>query len=142
LNSTNQRFYRIENYSILIATCAPVIRLFLRTFVDQRRESRGHYFRSSSHSSHNAGEKNSGRRTGVTATATANEDSPSKIGSDSVSSQSADRTVKAQPDPEVASGRVTVKTDIFVRVNKGSTSDGGPGVGSSGRREERFGYLC
>lgn len=29
---------RIENYSILIATCAPVIRLFLRTFVDMRRE--------------------------------------------------------------------------------------------------------
>ncbi|OKL58500.1 hypothetical protein UA08_06293 [Talaromyces atroroseus] len=42
---------KIENYAILIATCAPVIRLFLRTFVDMRRD--GGYPWSRSHSSNN-----------------------------------------------------------------------------------------
>ncbi|GAM37335.1 hypothetical protein TCE0_023r07175 [Talaromyces pinophilus] len=54
---------KIENYAILIATCAPVIRLFLRTFVDMRREGRyGGYPWSRSHSSnpHNSNENNSG----------------------------------------------------------------------------------
>lgn len=53
---------RIENYGILIATCAPVIRLFLRTFVDMRREGRyGGYPWSRSHSSnpHNSNENSS-----------------------------------------------------------------------------------
>jgi hypothetical protein len=48
--------HRIENYGILIATCAPVIRLFLRTFVDMRRE--GGYPWSRSHSSNNQGNSN------------------------------------------------------------------------------------
>ena len=30
---------RIENYCIPIATTAPIIRLFIRTFIDQRREN-------------------------------------------------------------------------------------------------------
>ncbi|EED15929.1 hypothetical protein TSTA_010470 [Talaromyces stipitatus ATCC 10500] len=54
---------KIENYAILIATCAPVIRLFLRTFVDMRREGRyGGYPWSRSHSDnpHNSNENNSG----------------------------------------------------------------------------------
>ncbi|EEA22307.1 hypothetical protein PMAA_060860 [Talaromyces marneffei ATCC 18224] len=53
---------KIENYGILIATCAPVIRLFLRTFVDMRREGRyGGYPWSRSHSSnpHNSNENSS-----------------------------------------------------------------------------------
>ncbi|CRG89917.1 hypothetical protein PISL3812_06956 [Talaromyces islandicus] len=52
---------KIENYSILIATCAPVIRLFLRTFVDMRREGRyGGYPWSRSHSSNNENNNNNG----------------------------------------------------------------------------------
>lgn len=61
-NTVSQKLtkpHRIENYSILIATCAPVIRLFLRTFVDMRREGRyGGYPWSRSHSSNNDNNNN------------------------------------------------------------------------------------
>ncbi|OQD80070.1 hypothetical protein PENANT_c039G06489 [Penicillium antarcticum] len=44
---------KIENYSILLASCAPVARLFLRAFVDHRREGRSHGYWSRSRSSEN-----------------------------------------------------------------------------------------
>lgn len=69
------------------------------------------------------------------------------------SPSSSERTIQAQPDPEVATaGRVTVKTDIVVRVHEEgspgiSMSDGSPrsgsgsGSGSGERLEDRFGYF-
>ncbi|KAL2005229.1 hypothetical protein VTN00DRAFT_2439 [Thermoascus crustaceus] len=144
---------KIENYSILIATCAPVIRLFLRTFVDQRRESRGgRYFRSSSYSSHyNNREKKPSQSSGSTGmTVVEMADINKTDGNSNWDRRSSERTIQAQqsdPDIELTSaGHVTVKTDIVVRVHEEgspSTSDGSPGSGSgsSERTKERFGYF-
>lgn len=119
--------YRIENYSILIATCAPVIRLFLRTFVDNRREGRyPGYPWSRSHSSkedqgvemgHRSHRGKPCRQTSISATPVYGD----KIEPDwdHCSDRSESRIMRSPHDQmgHVHDGHVTVKTDIVVEVD-------------------------
>ncbi|KAL1965293.1 hypothetical protein VTN77DRAFT_5895 [Rasamsonia byssochlamydoides] len=129
---------KIENYSILIATCAPVIRLFMRTFVDQRRESRyPGYPWSRSHSSNTSPGQEMKRRkssttgterTGTTGTERAasspNQDfltsvpgSKSDHEGSNWSSQFPSCSEAPAALPPSANSNVTVKTDIVVEVD-------------------------
>lgn len=44
--------YRIENYSILLATCAPVVRLFIRMLLDNHNRTGSYWSHSRSHHQH------------------------------------------------------------------------------------------
>ncbi|CAI7635442.1 unnamed protein product [Penicillium pancosmium] len=130
---------KIENYSILLASCAPVARLFLRAIVDNRRDGKpvGYWSRSRSNNNNNNNTDNSNdtelkRRQKDqwldSATATAGnwqdeENDPSHWGT---TERSESRISRAQQPDHLDDGFVTVKTDIVVQVDDGrSVSSGG-----------------
>ncbi|KAJ6131003.1 hypothetical protein N7523_001463 [Penicillium sp. IBT 18751x] len=139
---------KIENYSILIASCAPVARLFLRAFVDSRRDGRlaGYWSKSRSNNGENTNHSNDTelkrRRKDQwmdSATVT-NWDEENPIPNWSSNERSESRISRAQP-PENPSDGVTVKTDITVQVDDDrSVSSGGarllPEGGEPPRRHE------
>lgn len=121
--------HRIENYSILLASCAPVARLFLRAVVDHRREGRSNGYWSRSRSTTNNDDTELKRRgkdpwLDLTGTKLPDEENPSFRWDGNETSES--RISKAQQPEHVDDGCVTVKTDIVVQVDDGhSTSSGG-----------------
>lgn len=142
--------YRIENYSILIATCAPVIRLFLRTFVDNRRDGRyPGYPWSRSHSSKDTQTIEMGRKTHrrgprreTSISATPVYGDKTELDWDHCSDRSESRIMVSSPDQTglVRSGQVTVKTDIVVEVDdeeegSSSMSSGPRESGGSGHKD-------
>ncbi|KAF7713418.1 Uncharacterized protein PECH_001573 [Penicillium ucsense] len=135
---------KIENYSILLASCAPVARLFLRTIVDARQEGRTGYWSKSN--SRNKSAQNEmelrdrrapdkiGWVDSTTATATAmtqwqDEEQPPITWTVSLD-RSKHRVSKGFQGCEkeadgIDSGGVTVQTDIVVQVdNRWSTCSG------------------
>jgi hypothetical protein len=151
--------HRIENYSILLASCAPVARLFLRTIVDARRDGHLGYW-SKSNSNNNASNdtelknKQSRSKTGwmdsATATATATsqwQDEESQHTRWSIQERSMSRLSKGYGHEieGMDDGGVTVKTDIVVQVDDGrSTSSWDarllPGGGEMPIGREEYGY--
>ncbi|KAJ9232182.1 hypothetical protein DTO027B5_7673 [Paecilomyces variotii] len=141
---------KIENYSILIATCAPVIRLFLRTFVDNRRDGRyPGYPWSRSHSSKDTQTIEMGRKTHrrgprreTSISATPVYGDKTELDWDHCSDRSESRIMVSSPDQTglVRSGQVTVKTDIVVEVDdeeegSSSMSSGPRESGGSGHKD-------
>ncbi|KAF3386656.1 hypothetical protein F1880_001442 [Penicillium rolfsii] len=158
---------KIENYSILLASCAPVARLFLRTIVDARHEGRLNYWSKSNSNNNYATDdtelknQKSRNKTGwmdsVTATATTttqwqpeeNQHASWEIRSERSSNRGSKsysfgygqgNEVEGMDD-----GAVTVKTDIVVQVDDGrSTSSGDarllPGGGETLAGREEHGY--
>lgn len=132
---------RIENYSILLASCAPVARLFLRAFVDHRREGRsqGYWSRSRSTTDNDHDTELKRRRgkskeiwTGsVSATRTnVDEENPALRwdGYEHERTRTSSRASRASkvPTPVPGDGGVTVKTDISIQIDDGrSVSSGG-----------------
>lgn len=142
--TANLCFGRIENYSILIATCAPVIRLFMRAFVNQRREGRyPGYPWSRSYSSNTQGHEMKPRKSSTTSGMEQTVQSHSLLTSHSGGSShghnnksehegssnwgqvqySSCSDIPPPPQPPQAlpatgSGRVTVQTDIVVEVGE------------------------
>ncbi|CAG8885703.1 unnamed protein product [Penicillium egyptiacum] len=130
---------KIENYSILLASCAPVARLFLRSFVDHKRGGRTHGYWSRSRSTdHSEPETELKRRanakeqwldsatvTNMTITCTHDEENPpGRHGHGHERSMS--QVSKALMPEHIDGGHVTVKTDIVVQVDDGrSISSGG-----------------
>ncbi|KXG51696.1 uncharacterized protein PGRI_090890 [Penicillium griseofulvum] len=135
---------KIENYSILLASCAPVARLFLRSFVDQRREGRTHgYWSRTQSTDHNNPDTELKRRaigkdqwldsttaTSVTNTCIHDEENPvTRWNGHKLSSNRVSKEVSGNLDD----GCVTVKTDIVVQVgNRMSTSSGGMSLPNGG----------
>lgn len=133
---------RIENYSILLASCAPVARLFLRAFVDHRCEGRsqGYWSRSRS-TTDNEHETELKRRRGkskeiwtgsVSATRTNVDEENPAIRWDGYehertrTSSRASRASKVPTPVHLGDGGVTVQTDISIQIDDGrSTSSGG-----------------
>ncbi|KAH8689186.1 hypothetical protein BGW36DRAFT_433950 [Talaromyces proteolyticus] len=141
---------KIENYSILIATCAPVIRLFLRSFVDMRREGRyGGYPWSRSHSSNNENSNsNSNNRRGKARTGPSHDSDDILVSIPEIETEDEKNfvnerirhenedsfAVRARDIPllprnsikpsssrrTIGGGSVTVKTDIVVKVDEES----------------------
>lgn len=152
---------RIENYSILLASCAPVARLFLRTVVDARRDGRFGYW-SKSNSNNNYATRDtelksqqSRSRTGwmdsATATATATTQWHDEEGQQTKWNIHPERSISRQSKgyghemEGMEDGGVTVKTDIVVQVDDGrSTSSGDarllPGGGEIPLGREEYGY--
>ncbi|KAJ5359840.1 hypothetical protein N7517_009031 [Penicillium concentricum] len=131
---------KIENYSILLASCAPVARLFLRSFVDHRREGRTHgYWSRTPSSGHNEPDTELKRRanakdhwldsttvTNMTNTGIHDEENPATRWDVYEHERSSNRVSKAEMAGQLDDGFVTVKTDIVVQVgNRRSTSSGG-----------------
>ncbi|KAJ5963187.1 hypothetical protein N7481_002888 [Penicillium waksmanii] len=128
---------KIENYSILLASCAPVARLFLRSIVDNRRDGKPFGYWSRSRSKNNNNNTDNSNDTELkrrqkdqwldSATATAGnwqdeENDPSHWGTE----RSESRISRAQQPDHLDDGFVTVKTDIVVQVDDGrSVSSGG-----------------
>ncbi|KAJ5768784.1 hypothetical protein N7520_003343 [Penicillium odoratum] len=116
---------KIENYSILLASCAPVARLFLRAFVDSRSGGRPGYW-SRSKSKENSNDTEMKRRPkdqwmdSTTVTGWQDEESSPDW------PRSESRISRALPD-HVDPGCVSVKTEVVVQVGKSrprSTSSG------------------
>ncbi|CAG7930363.1 unnamed protein product [Penicillium olsonii] len=130
---------KIENYSILLASCAPVARLFLRAFVDHRREGRSHggYWSRSRSTNDNEHDTELKRRhvnakdrwfdsATVTNTRAGDEENPATHWDGRVHEHSESRVSKAETPEHLDDGCVTVKTDISIQVDDGrSTSSGG-----------------
>ncbi|KAJ5186054.1 hypothetical protein N7491_006075 [Penicillium cf. griseofulvum] len=129
---------KIENYSILLASCAPVARLFLRSFVDQGREGRTHgYWSRTPSTDHKDSDTELKRRangkdqwldsttaTNLTNTCIHDEENPvTRWNGHKLLSSRASKVEM----PEYHDDRfVTVKTDIVVQIgNRMSTSSGG-----------------
>ncbi|OJJ43679.1 hypothetical protein ASPZODRAFT_136142 [Penicilliopsis zonata CBS 506.65] len=139
---------KIENYSILLATCAPVIRLFFRTFIERRREGHwGGYWRSNSdnknhHNSDRSREaehqveldnrvqKNLLSTTTTTTLVTQNgyndeEVNPAVVTDywskypDGCTGRFSKATRGSPVKASLETGRVTVQTDIMVQVDEG-----------------------
>ncbi|KAJ5226598.1 uncharacterized protein N7469_006604 [Penicillium citrinum] len=128
---------KIENYSILLASCAPVARLFLRAVVDHRRDGKiaGYWSRSRSSNKNNTDRSNETelkRRQrdhwldSATATTTNWQDEENHPGHWVPNERSESRISRAQQPDHMDDGCVTVKTDIVVQVDDGrSISSGG-----------------
>lgn len=126
---------RIENYSILLASCAPVARLFLRSVVDHRRDGRsaGYWYRSRStnnnNSSNNETELKRRQHDQWMDSATVTnwqEEESQEAGWNMGHERSESRISRAQQPDHLDNGCVTVKTDIVVQVDDNrSTSSGG-----------------
>ncbi|KKA25701.1 hypothetical protein T310_0257 [Rasamsonia emersonii CBS 393.64] len=164
------RFYLIENYSILIATCAPVIRLFMRAFVHQRREGRyPGYPWSRSHSSNTQGHEMKRRQSSATSGMEQKVPSDALLTSLSGGSHghknehkgsnwgqcSSCSNVPPPPPPALpptGSGHVTVQTDIVVEVGEPGPSTveddtdgsvhGALSIGERGRVERHAGAFA
>lgn len=102
---------KIENYSILLASCTPVGRLFLRVVVDSRRENGrlGYFSRSSDNNKSNDTELKRRQKDqwmdSTTATNWQDEE------------RSESRISRAQQPDHIDDGIVAVKTDIVVEVD-------------------------
>jgi hypothetical protein len=157
--------HRIENYSILFASCAPVARLFLRTIVDARHGGRpGYWSKSNSNNNYAANDtelksQQSRSRTGwmdsATATATATTQWQDEEGQHASWEIRPERSLNrgskgygygnGSETEGMDDGAVTVKTDIVVQVDDGrSTSSGDarllPGGGEMSVGREEYGY--
>ncbi|KAJ5809092.1 uncharacterized protein N7503_001310 [Penicillium pulvis] len=125
---------KIENYSILLASCAPVARLFLRAVVDSRRGGRPGYW-SKSKSANNQNNSNDTEMKhrpkdqwmdSTTVTGWQDEENSPSDWPNHERSES--RISRAQQPDHIDDGCVTVKTDIVVQVGSSrprSTSSGG-----------------
>lgn len=115
---------KIENYSILLASCAPVARLFLRAMMDHR----GHpgYYWTRSRSTDNNGIELKRRTKDQWLDSTVTDGPRDKTpGGWQPTERSESRISKAAP-LDVEDGCVAVKTDIVVHTDDGqSTSSGG-----------------
>ncbi|OGE48997.1 hypothetical protein PENARI_c024G08287 [Penicillium arizonense] len=146
---------KIENYSILLASCAPVARLFLRAFVDHRREGRSHGYWSRSRSTDNQDQDTELKRRRARAkdqwldssimgtNLNANdEENPACQWDGHEHERSESRVSKAKMPEHLNDGCVTVKTDIVVQVDDGrSTSSGGARLlPDGGERQSERGY--
>jgi hypothetical protein len=124
----------------LLASCAPVARLFLRAFVDHRREGRSPAYWSRSRSSNNNDHEqevelkrrkaNAKDQWLDSATATntqaCDEENPAIRWDGHGHERSESRVSKAEMPEHLDDRCVTVKTDITVQVDDGrSTSSGG-----------------
>ncbi|KAJ5494816.1 hypothetical protein N7463_010903 [Penicillium fimorum] len=143
---------KIENYSILLASCAPVARLFLRSFVDHRREGRTHGYWSRTPSGGNEPGTEMKRRanlkgqwldstteTNMTNAGIHDEENPATRwdGHECSSHQVSKAEMLEQP----GDGFVTIKTDIVVQVDdRRSTSSGGTRLLSSGGETHSEGF--
>ncbi|CAL5869961.1 uncharacterized protein PFLUO_LOCUS4194 [Penicillium psychrofluorescens] len=124
---------KIENYSILLASCAPVARIFLRTIVDQRRIGRphGYWSRSRSATKENNTDDTELKPRGKDPLESSmgqhwehdEERTPYPWG---LHERCESRVSKEHNAPQPANdGQVTVKTDIIVQVDDNhSTSSG------------------
>ncbi|KAJ5112054.1 hypothetical protein N7532_000099 [Penicillium argentinense] len=155
---------KIENYSILLASCAPVARLFLRTVVDHRGRVTGYWSRSRSHTNEHTDRSNETelkRRhkerwmDSATTTNWVDEEGQTHThgihphlhgDGDGLGERSESRISHASPgdtQTQVDNGCVTVKTDIVVQVDDGrSVSSGGARLlpeGGGGGCDERKG---
>ncbi|KAJ5587974.1 uncharacterized protein N7459_003739 [Penicillium hispanicum] len=127
---------KIENYSILLASCAPVARLFLRAIVDNRRDGRPTGYWSRSRSTNNNNNKNNNETElknrakdqwldSATVSNWQDEENP-PTDWNPTTERSESRISKAKQPDYVDDGCVTVQTDIVVQVDDGrSTSSGG-----------------
>jgi hypothetical protein len=145
---------RIENYSILLASCAPVARLFLRAFVDHRREGRTHGYWSRSRSSDRHKHSTELKRRAnakdhwLDSSATNNtyihdEENPATQWNGHEHERSHSRVSKAEMPEHLDDGCVTVKTDIVVQIDDGrprSTSSGGTRLLPDGGESNSAGY--
>ncbi|KAJ5549703.1 hypothetical protein N7535_002360 [Penicillium sp. DV-2018c] len=145
---------KIENYSILVASCAPVARLFLRAFVDHRREGRSHGYWSRSRSSdkhkHSTELKDRAKvkdhwldSSATTNTYIHDEENPATRWSGHEHERSHSRVSKAEMPEHLDDGCVTVKTDIVVQINDGrpiSASSGGTRLLPDGGESSSAGY--
>ncbi|KAJ5799100.1 uncharacterized protein N7518_001168 [Penicillium psychrosexuale] len=143
---------KIENYSILLASCAPVARLFLRSFVDHRREGRYHgYWSRSRSTAHNEPDTEMKRRVNVqdqwldSATVTNMTNTYIKDEEDHWNGHGHERSVsqvsKAEMPDHHDDGCVTIKTDIVVQVDDGrSISSGGTRLLPNGGESHFGGY--
>ncbi|KAJ5260781.1 hypothetical protein N7505_009131 [Penicillium chrysogenum] len=146
---------KIENYSILLASCAPVARLFLRSFVDHRREGRTHGYWSRSRSTDhkepetelkrraNAKEQwlDSATATNMTITCAHDEENPPTGWSEHGHERSISQVSKAEMPEHIDDGRVTVKTDIVVQIDDGrSISSGGTRLLPDGGESHSVGF--
>ncbi|EPS31923.1 hypothetical protein PDE_06882 [Penicillium oxalicum 114-2] len=128
---------KIENYSILLASCAPVARLFLRTVVDARQEGQlGYWSKSNSrsksaknevelkdrHSPDNIGWMDSSTATATATTPWHDEEQPPStwVVNPDKSGHRLSRGLQGfeHEVEDVESGGVTVHTDIVVHVDK------------------------
>lgn len=145
---------KIENYSILLASCAPVARLFLRSFVDHRREGRSHGYWSRSRSTgHYEPDTELKRRAqfqdqwldSATVTNMTNANAYIKDEEDQWDGhkheRSSSRISRAEIPEHIDDGRVTVKTDIVVQVDDGrSISSGGTRLLPDGGESHSVGF--
>ncbi|KAJ5827824.1 hypothetical protein N7447_004587 [Penicillium robsamsonii] len=138
---------KIENYSILLASCAPVARLFLRSFVDRKREGRTHGYWSRTPSSGNepstelkcrANLKGQwlDSRTGTNMTNAGIHDGENSATRWNGHERSSHQVSEAEMLKQLEDGFVTIKTDIVIQVDdRRSTSSGGtrllPGGGEA-----------
>ncbi|CAI7593245.1 hypothetical protein N7533_011485 [Penicillium manginii] len=129
---------KIENYSILLASCAPVARLFLRAVVDNRRDGKpvGYWSRSRSNNNNNNTDNSNDtelkRRQkdqwldSATVTGGNWQDEENDQSHWGTTERSESRISRAQQPEHLDDGFVTVKTDIVVQVDDGrSVSSGG-----------------
>ncbi|KAJ5248627.1 hypothetical protein N7468_000078 [Penicillium chermesinum] len=123
---------KIENYSILLASCAPVARLFLRAIIDRRHDKKpGYWSRSRSTDNSNKNQEMELKRRpkdqwmDLTVTNWQDEESQ-QTGWEMPQERSESRISRAEQPNHVDDGCVTVKTDITVQVDDGrSISSGG-----------------
>ncbi|KAJ5909200.1 hypothetical protein N7495_001882 [Penicillium taxi] len=117
---------KIENYSILLASCAPVARLFLRTVVDARRDGRPFGYWSKSRSNDNTNQRKEFEMKPrvkdqwmdtTLATTTDWKDEETQAHWDGTNERSASRISRAMQPDHIDDGCVTVKTDIVVEVD-------------------------
>lgn len=112
---------RIENYSILLASCAPVARLFIRTLDQSRRDGRPGYWSRSTDNNNRSNDTEMKRRPKdqwMESTATNwhdEENAPADWPMTTERSES--RISRAQQPEHIDDGCVTVKTDIVVQVD-------------------------
>lgn len=117
---------RIENYSILLASCAPVARLFLRAIVDHRRDGHaaGYWFRSRSTNNNSSNNETELKRRhhdqwadSATVTNWQDEEGQGQGTWNMGHERSESRISRAQQPDHLDDGCVTVKTDIVVQVD-------------------------
>jgi hypothetical protein len=112
---------RIENYSILIATCAPVVRLFLRIFIDVRRGggTYGGGSRSNPGAHGDSASRAKAKHEGSSVSGRFDRlDSDVEMGSVGSSMKSEDRIIKE------GKGQISVKSDVTVMVEEDLMGEG------------------
>ncbi|KAJ5112929.1 hypothetical protein N7456_001463 [Penicillium angulare] len=125
---------KIENYSILLASCAPVARLFIRTLDQSRRDGRPGYWSRSTDNNNRSNDTELKRRPkdqwmdSTVTNCKDEENAPADWPMPTERSES--RISRAQQPDHIDDGCVTVKTDIVVQVDR--ARQGRPLSNSSG----------